>query len=42
MPFVKPSYINMIANTILRESGLSIGKSKKKALEEKEDDFSKN
>ena len=42
MPFVKPSYLNMIANTILRESGLNTGKSKKKALEEKEDDFGKN
>lgn len=40
--FMKPSYISMIVNTILRESGLSTNKSKKKAITEKEDDFAKN
>ena len=42
MPFLRPSYVNMMANTIMRESGLNIGKSKKKALDEKEDEFGKN
>ena len=42
MPFFKPSFINMIANTIMRESGLKTGKPKKEALDEKESDFSKN
>ena len=42
VPFLKISYVNMITNTIMRESGLNPGKSKKKALQEKEDSFSKN
>ena len=40
--FMKPSYATMIVNTILFESGLQVGKTKKAALAEAEDDFAKN
>jgi len=40
---LKPAYSAAIANTILAESGLNIGeKSRNKAVDEKEDEFSKN
>ena len=39
---LKPSYLNMIVSTILAESGLTPKKTKKEALEEKEDEFGKN
>ena len=39
---LKPPLPSIIVNTILRESGISSGKSKKKAIEEAEDEFSKN
>ena len=39
---LRPTLATAIVNTILRESGLSIGKTKKGALKEAEDDFAKN
>ena len=39
---LRPALATAIVNTILRESGLGIGKSKKKSLQEAEDDFAKN
>jgi hypothetical protein len=39
---MKLAYSSMIVDTILKLSGLSIKKSKKKAMEEKETEFSKN
>lgn len=40
--YLKPYYVTAIVNTILVESGLSPRTDKKKALDEKEDEFSKN
>lgn len=42
LPFMKQSYVTMIVDTVLRESGLLTGISKKKALDDKEDEFGKN
>jgi len=39
---LKPSYVTMLVNTVLRESGLSPRKPRKKAFEDKEDEFGKN
>lgn len=39
---IKPSLATAIVNTIFRESGLAVGKSKKRAVREAEDDFAKN
>ena len=42
IPFIKPDLTTCIVNTIFRESGLNVGKSRKKAIEEVETEFSKN
>ena len=42
IPHIKPVLASIIVNTIFRESGLSTGKSRKKAMQEAEDDFAKN
>ena len=39
---IKPALASAIVNTVLRESGLDVGKSRKKALLEAEDEFAKN
>ena len=39
---LKPLETSIIVNTIFRESGLDWGKTKKKAIEDKEDEFAKN
>ena len=39
---INQHHISMIVNTIMRESGLKVGVSKKKSLEKVEGDFSKN
>ena len=39
---LKPILASVIVNTIFRESGLAIGKNKKKVVEEAEDEFAKN
>jgi len=40
---IKPALATIIVNTIFRESGVSLGKNtKKKAIQEAEDDFAKN
>ena len=40
--FIRGPFANAIVNTILFESGLDVKKPRKKALEDKEDEFSKN
>lgn len=40
--YLKPYYVTAIVNTILVESGLSPRNDRKKALDEKEDEFAKN
>jgi len=42
IPFIKPALTTCIVNTIFRESGLKVGGSKKKAIEDVEDEFGKN
>lgn len=39
---LKPAHQHAIVNTILRESGLDVGKSRSQAVEDKETEFSKN
>lgn len=39
---VKGYFANAIVNTILHESGLDVKKSRKQALQDKEDEFAKN
>lgn len=39
---IKPALAQAIVNTIFRESGIRVGKNRKKAILEAEDDFAKN
>lgn len=42
IPYIKPALTTCIVNTIFRESGLKVNTTRKKALEDVEDDFAKN
>lgn len=42
IPHIKPLLSSIIVNTIFRESGLDTNKSRRRAMEEAEDDFAKN
>jgi len=42
IPFIKPALVTCIVNTVFRESGLKVGKSKKESIKDAEDEFGKN